>query len=264
MTAPCPVCGDRREHAFTAQVLGRHQVAYLSCASCGLLQTEEPHWLDEAYARAIADADTGLLARNLSLLPPTVSVLAHVADRTGTFVDVAGGYGVFTRLMRDVGFDYRWHDVYADNLFAQGAAVTAGEGVVAEAVTAFEVLEHLSDPVAFITEHLERFDTHTMLFTTELFEGPPPAEDWWYYAFGTGQHVSFFQERTLARIARDLGVHFVTNGGLHLFSDRPVSRLTFRALTGRGARVRSAWIGRRMRSLPMEDHRRALAEALET
>ncbi len=36
------------------------------------------------------------------------------------FLDYAGGYGVFTRLMRDIGFDFYWHDPYTQNLFANG------------------------------------------------------------------------------------------------------------------------------------------------
>jgi len=36
------------------------------------------------------------------------------------------------------------------------------------------------------------------IFTTELFEGTPPAPShWWYYSFETGQHIAFFQRRAL-------------------------------------------------------------------
>ena len=49
----CPICGDPMRPAFTATVLGRHEVAYAMCPGCGLLQTETPTWLEEAYATAI-------------------------------------------------------------------------------------------------------------------------------------------------------------------------------------------------------------------
>jgi hypothetical protein len=56
----CPICSGERREVFQAVLLKKYQVRYFFCGSCGLLQTEEPFWLDEAYSSAIADADTGM------------------------------------------------------------------------------------------------------------------------------------------------------------------------------------------------------------
>ena len=78
----CPICKTPRDVAFTHLVLKKYQVKYLVCGHCGLLQTETPYWLDEAYGEAIAGSDTGLVQRNSRM--PANSPVCFVSSRIGT------------------------------------------------------------------------------------------------------------------------------------------------------------------------------------
>ena len=239
---------------FTRRVLRKYDVGYHWCRSCGLLQTEEPYWLDEAYGAAIGELDTGLVQRNLWISRVLAGILYFSFDRQGAYVDVAGGYGLLTRLMRDVGFDFRWSDKYAPNLLARG--FEARPGRPHEAVTAFEVLEHVRDPVGFLGEALARWKAGSVLFTTCLYEGEPPdPETWWYYAFEGGQHVSFFSARTLAAVAERLGLRLHSHGEFHMLTDRPIGALRYRILTGRLSRAVGPYVTRRMGSRTWSDFR---------
>jgi hypothetical protein len=114
------------------------------------------------------------------------------------------------------GVDFYWLDKHCDNLLAPASNTIKS---ACRAVTAIEVLEHLTDPVAFIEETLAFSGAQTLLFTTELYEGPPPPPGaWWYYAFATGQYIGFFQLRTLEALGARLGLQFFTGSGLHIFS----------------------------------------------
>jgi hypothetical protein len=217
------------DFAFQAKILKKYDVGYYHCSNCGLLQTEEPYWLEEAYGNAIADADTGLVQRNLYLSKLLSSLLYFAFDPKGKYVDVAGGYGMLTRLMRDAGFDFYWSDKYCENLLARGFEADAGMPYTA--ITAFEVMEHVPDPLSFVAESMAQNKSRTMIFSTELFEGvPPKPESWWYYTFETGQHISFFQRKTLQAIARKLGLHCYSSGFLHMFTDKKINALGYRLM----------------------------------
>lgn len=199
---------------------------------CGFLQTEEPYWLDEAYKRAIANADTGLVYRNILFSRLLSTLLFFAFDRRGKYLDVAGGYGMFTRLMRDVGFDYYWTDIYCQNLLARGFESPADSQFTA--ITAFEVLEHAPNPLKFIAGELKQARTGTIIFSTELFDGAPPTpESWWYYSFKTGQHISFYQRKTLQIIGETLGLNCYSNGSLHMLTDKTINPSVYRLLTHR-------------------------------
>ena len=170
----------------------KYECGYYYCGVCRFLQTEEPYWLDEAYSSAIAAADTGLVERNVAISKRLSTILFFLFERREGILHVAGGYGMLTRLMRDIGFDFYWSDKYCENLLVRGFEDWAGASPYT-AVTAFEVLEHVPDPLRFVTESTGRSSTRTMVFSSTLFEGAPPRPGtWWYYAFETGQHVSFF------------------------------------------------------------------------
>lgn len=236
----CRICSSDTIPAFTRQILDKYDCRYYFCDSCGGLQTEEPHWLDEAYAGPVAAADTTMLWRNLYLSRAMSVLLYFLFDHRGRFLDAAGGYGVFTRLMRDIGFDYYWNDKYSPNLTAQGFEADAGPGAPYTAVTAFEVMEHLTDPVGFVSELLETTGTDTIIFTTELFDGgSPPPDEWMYYAFATGQHITFYQKRTLELIGQRFGMQFHTSKtrwwflggmGLHIWTRKKINPLAWRLL----------------------------------
>lgn len=210
----CRVCDGVAKFAFNALLLGR-PVNYFECACCGYLQTQAPDWLDEAYARPINDVDTGIMRRNQVNLGRVVMTLAALRKIRGRVVDDAGGYGILVRLMRDAGVDAWWRDEYCENKLARGFEDDLGS---ADLLTAFEVLEHLVDPLAYLRSALDR--APVVLASTELIEGAStPLQEWWYLGPEHGQHVGFFRARTLQWMAETVGCTYQSYGGsVHLFS----------------------------------------------
>jgi hypothetical protein len=253
----CLICGNKRELSFTETVLKKYKVNYFYCAKCGLLQTEQPYWLEDAYNTAISNTDTGLVQRNLYNSQVLSCLLYFLIGKNGKYCDVAGGYGMLTRLMRDVGFDFYWTDKYCKNLLSSGFEADKTEPPF-NAITAFEVLEHIYDPIAFLKESLSLFKTGTIIFSTQLFKiAPPRTDEWWYYSFESGQHISFYQERTLKFISYSLGTNFYTSNNFHMMSNRHIGRCAFRLLTANlVTSCLSKYINKKMKSKTMSDHKK--------
>jgi hypothetical protein len=239
-------------------VLNKYDVRYLFCDSCGLLQTEEPYWLNEAYSNAIADADTGLVSRNLDIARRLSSLLYFCFDPGACYLEFAGGYGILTRLMRDRGFDFYWHDPYCENVFARGFEWEQLEKKRSScAVTAFEVLEHVLDPVAFLRNAVTQARATNIIFTTLLYEGEPPQpEKWWYYSLASGQHISFFRRETLLILADKLGLQLQSNGWFHIMTAEKMNPAAFRLCTGPMARLTDTFVKLRLSSKTFDDHLR--------
>ena len=252
----CSVCSNPMEACFTATVIRKYTARYEVCNKCGFLAVQEPYWLEEAYLRAIASADTGLVMRNVSLASKVAGVLYWIMGERcgGRYLDAAGGYGLFTRLMRDLGFDFYWADKYCENIISPGFEYNQEMGTC-RAVTAFEVLEHLAHPASFIEETLSMSGAQVLLFSTELYAGAPPRPgDWYYYAFATGQHIAFYQRRTLEMLGTKLGLYFASANGLHIFSRTRVNEQLLRVVTGWLSSAAALWIRFRMGSKTMSDH----------
>jgi hypothetical protein len=214
------ITGGPTRHLFTTSVLNKYNVQYFECLDTGFIQTEEPFWLEEAYSSAITKLDIGLPQRNVTLSERTAKIISSSFDPQQYFLDYAGGYGMFTRMMRDKGFKFYHTDVYCQNLFAEYFDLKDSPANARfELVTAFEVFEHLVDPDKGINELLKFSDN--ILFSTELV---PKKEiknpgDWWYFIPETGQHISLYTEKALASLAEEHGLFFHTDGiGLHLFT----------------------------------------------
>lgn len=225
----CPICCAKMEKHFTAQILRKYTILYYRCIECGLMQTEKPYWLDEAYDAAIADLDVGLVQRNIQLSALVSRVLDDYFDPIGKYLDFAGGYGLFVRMMRDRGFDFYRYDKFCDNIFAQYFDIVSlhEKKTYFELVTAFEFLEHIDDPLLELERIFEMTDT--ILLTTELL--PPnitSAEDWWYFVPETGQHITFYSEKSFHKLAYKLGVTYYSDGkNHHLLTRRKIDNFSF-------------------------------------
>ena len=228
----CKLCQGSSRFIFQSKILSKYDVSYYVCGQCGFLFTEEPYWLEEAYTEAINRSDTGIVARNLCLRNVASVFLWRLFDHRGRFLDYAGGYGLFVRLMRDVGFDFYWEDKHCQNLFARGFEGADGNY---ELVTAFECFEHFDDPVQELNRIFGKSDS--LLFTTDILPNPiPQPESWWYYGLEHGQHISFYSIQSLRRLAESRGLNFYSNGAnIHMLTKQRIHHTYFKFLCRLGS-----------------------------
>jgi hypothetical protein len=228
LSVACKVCDAFSTLWGEAEILGKHRVKYFRCTNCGFIQTETPYWLEEAYSTAITRLDVGLMRRNLVNCELTSAVLNLLFPKASNAVDFGAGHGVFVRLMRDKGFNFSWFDRYATNDYARGFEYK--EGSKYDLLTAFEVLEHLVDPVSEISALMDISD-NVFVSTCIVPEPVPALSDWWYYSQITGQHIAFYTRESLRILAARFGRTLVSHGAYHLFSREPQSEILFRLAT---------------------------------
>jgi hypothetical protein len=224
----CKVCAELSRFFGRIEVLTKYPVQYFRCERCGFIQTEAPYWLEEAYSTAIARQDVGVMQRNLVNCELTSSVVNLFYPKIVNAVDFGAGHGVFVRLMRDRGYNFFWFDRYASNDYARGFEYN--NKVRYDFLTAFEVLEHLSDPVHELSELMELSDN--VFVSTYTVPDPVPAlADWWYYSPITGQHISFYTRQSLEILAARFKRRLFSHGAYHLFTKEPHSKLLFQIAT---------------------------------
>jgi hypothetical protein len=135
-------------------------------------------------------------------------------------LDYGGGTGLFTRLMRDIGYNYFWHDPYTENLFSRGFEY---DNQNIKAISTFESFEHFVSPMEDINEMLNISDN--IIFSTNLLSYPIPKPwEWWYYGLSHGQHISFYSKKTLNYIAKTFNTNFYTFGNLHILTNKNIGK----------------------------------------
>ena len=221
----CRLCSHSTHPLFSQRVLGKYDVEYFRCGGCDLIQSEKPYWLEEAYGNgAMADADTGAIARN-ALCAQTTSVIARLLKLSADSpcADFGGGHGVFVRMMRDRGMDFRLCDKYADNLFPRGFDADVNDRVTM--LTSFEVFEHLAEPREDIHRIFVPGHDH-LLIGTVLHRGHRPG--WWYYWPQTGQHIAIYSAITMQTIGARFGYDTTAGPAYTLFTRRDLATVPWR------------------------------------
>ena len=225
----CKICHTESPHFGHALVLDKYQVDYFRCPKCGFIQTEEPHWITEAYSEALVAFDVGVMQRNLQFAASTSAIILMIFPSAKKFLDYGGGHGTFVRLMRDRGFNFFWKDLYAKNIHAR--TFEHAPDTRYDLVTVFEVLEHMPNPLEDLAEAFALSDN--VLTTTSLVPEPVPTPpNWWYYACRGGQHISFYTPAALQELARHFDRHVLSLGGFHLFTREPVRWIRLRLALG--------------------------------
>ena len=231
----CLICGSKADYQFSKKILNKFNGNYFKCTNCGLLFMDKPTWLQEAYTEAISSLDIGLIQRNLYYSKIVHTLISRHLQNAERFLDYAGGYGLFARLMRDMGHNFYRQDNYCANIFARHFDVQdlPRSKRKFDLITAFEVFEHFTSPEAELRKMM-KFG-HLILFSTEL--APSKGQDtssWWYLAPETGQHITFFTLRSLAALSSSVGLRLYSNGkNLHLFAPATFTQNPFLGLERR-------------------------------
>ena len=229
----CKICSAQSTKQFTKKVLHKYNVNYYLCNNCGFMQTDEPFWLNESYENAINFSDIGIANRSI-LFSEATAFLFKVSgfNNNNKYLDYGAGYGLYVRLMRDFGFNFYWSDEYCENIFvAKFSAADLPENEQKfEVVTAFEVFEHLVDPIREIEKILKLSDS--IFFSTNLINSNNgPLEDWHYIAANHGQHIAFYDTKTLNYIAQKYKLNLYTNKNMHFMTKKKIDNMLFKLAT---------------------------------
>lgn len=218
----CKICNASAASFNKGKLLNKYEVEYFRCGSCGFIQTEKPYWLNEAYSDAIAQLDIGLLDRNISFSEIVEKLILTFYPGSKHYLDYGGGYGLFVRRMRDKGFSFYRYDIYCSNIFSNYFDLKDAPVAKFDIVTAFEVFEHLEEPLAEIGKMFEMGDS--IFFSTVL--APQTMEEfgeWWYRAPLSGQHIAFYTVDSLKAIAKKFNKKLYSNGiNFHVLTNTPI------------------------------------------
>lgn len=219
--AKCKICDQETSVIFQKTILQKYLSDYCRCKNCGFIQTSDPIWLEEAYKSAITSLDIGLIDRNLYLNEQIPRIIEVAFPDHKTMLDYGGGYGMLVRMLRDKGYNFYRQDLYCENLFAKHFDIQDAQVKRFDLLTAFEVFEHLNDPLLEIGKMFELSDS--IVFTTLLIpsENKEELENWWYLSTLTGQHIALYSLRSLELLAKRFGKNFYSNGNnLHLMTNK--------------------------------------------
>jgi hypothetical protein len=190
----CPNCGGG--HLQLVRPVSVSKLAapaeLVHCSACDFLFLRAPTWLAAAYEDAFY-GDTGYVDRNLHA--SRLLRLLLVIGRLGRFeggepgCDLGTGLGMLPRLLRDHGFDFHGTDAFAAMELIRPFCDPPPEAGIG-CRTAFEVIEHVPSTPEFLRREVGA--SPLFVFSTLMRQdGEIPGPDWWYYAFGHGQHISF-------------------------------------------------------------------------
>lgn len=219
----CILCNsDDVKNVCTKKILKKYNVNYYQCQICGLLFTENPYWLDEAYSEALSMTDTGAIMRNIDTVITVSAIINSFYKKDNSFLDYGGGYGIFVRMMRDRGYNFYWLDKYAKPLLCKGFEFKNQKIAL---TTSFECLEHMVSPQEDLDIIFSNSDD--VLVSTKLYAADfnVPDDSWEYYSLNTGQHVTFYSAVTFNYLANKYNMNYYFLYGIHWFSKRKLSKI---------------------------------------
>jgi hypothetical protein len=256
----CRVCDGRVNWKWNKRVLNnRYEAAYHECRECGTLQVANPHWLAEAYRDEnrplFWNPDPGRFVRNFSVYC-YLSMLqaAGLVGNRPRWLDYGGGYGLLTQMLKDGGHDAWLYDPYVTTpYFASDRRIASLTGVEAgsfDAVTAFEVFEHLENPRE-ITAGIRRLlrPEGVLILSTGLYDPARHDADWDYLSCEAGQHITLWSREGLRRLAEQVGFRSVgyfpgNDGFLVILSPASAESLTGRLREAAGLLENPAFLDR--------------------
>ena len=231
-THPCKICGH--SSIFFGQVdFNKHcdearsgklppagiPVTYLQCTACGFLFTRDfDTWSHSDFGEKIYNAEYAFVDPDFAERRPAANA-SYLTQTFGSYrqkiriLDYGGGEGRLMDLLRAEGF----RRVNTYDPFSSKHNMNDGQKY--DLITAFEVFEHVPDPVATMRDITKRLKPESLLLFSTLLQPDDLAQtglDWWYAGPRNG-HISLHSKLSLALLLKQFGLTLASaNQGLHL------------------------------------------------
>lgn len=219
----CNICYSKSLPIFRSKILNKYKSDLSQCINCGFCQYNNVIWLKELHKKHLPISDTGSLKRNILMAFSTRLFLTKHYN-TSNILDYGSGYGIYTRILNDMGLNIYSYDKYCTNLFSQDRLHK--KGTEYKCVTGFELLEHLIDPHKFIKIIKNAYKPETLIFSTQIVSRKPE-RSWWYFMPDIGQHVSFYTKYSLQLLANKYGYRYINIKFIHMFTKKDLNTIQF-------------------------------------
>ena len=210
--------------------LSGRPVYYYRCPDCGFLFTRSfDDWRPEDFAQFIYNRDYQTLDPDYAEIRPQhcarlLEDLFGERLKALRLLDFGGGSGSLARLLRESGCAAASIDPFGDN----AATSPPAAGGRYDIVTAFEVFEHVADPVGCLQE-IDRLlePDGLLLVSTRINDGDEgrasigPPLSWWYASPRNG-HIALHSRRSLRLLLGRFGFHCASLGDDYHFGFRQV------------------------------------------
>jgi 2-polyprenyl-6-hydroxyphenyl methylase/3-demethylubiquinone-9 3-methyltransferase len=204
----------------TSLRLSGRPVYYYRCPDCGFLFTRSfDAWRPEEFSQSIYNGDYQTIDPDYAEVRPrhnanTLQSLFGERLKALRLLDFGGGNGGLAKLLRESGCAADSFDPFGSD----GAVTLPAATDRYDVVTAFEVFEHVADPVACLTE-IDRLlkPDGLLLISTRINDGKEgkasigPRLTWWYASPRNG-HIALHSRRSLRLLLWKFGFHCASLG----------------------------------------------------
>lgn len=206
----CRICGSNHIKFYSnIIIMNKHNAMLHLCLDCESAFIISPHWLDEAYLIPIPEADNTIDRSNY--IYKIIIDLIDYYKLKEPFLDYGCGNGELIDLFSEC--DYTGFDKYNIKYSLTNFKEKYGF------ISCIEVIEHLERPVE-VFDFLFKKSDNVLISTVPITFPLPYLDEWNYYAFKYGQHITFYSIRALGLIAKHYGFsvrHFGSQNHLHFF-----------------------------------------------
>jgi hypothetical protein len=233
---PCKICGSNAEwfdvvdFAKTCNTpdvyprgLAGTPIYYSRCSRCGFIFTNHfdlftaDQWNERVYNNEYIEADPDYEELRPRLNAQFLDLFLSGRKNSVVGLDFGGGNGRTTELLRRRGWRFDSYDPFG------ASTISADNPHTYNVASAFEVFEHLVDPVGTTSRILQMMSTDKALIIvgTGVTDGRVDEArrlSWWYAAPRNG-HVSLYSRKSLAELADRFGLNFLSvSGGTHFMA----------------------------------------------
>ena len=220
----CKLCNnDSVELIKEIKLLDKYTEELFKCTKCDFVSFNKIHWLEEAYKETITQNDSGLTKRVLTNYAFILNFTTFLNLSTTVF-DFGANNGLFSYLLNARGIRAKSFDRFETNIIGPLGSIDDLHDV--GILCAFEVFEHLDDPAGDI-DILFSQNVPFIIVSTELHDRHTDFNGWWYLQKDTGQHISFYSEKTMMYVAKKYHYEYAYVSGRHIFSKYSISRKAF-------------------------------------